>query len=399
MAVTALILASRSWGELGNLNAAKRLAEALHRSTIRCEPVVHAIEEFYTPFEQYGSEIEDIKQGSHTADQVRTRYSTLMKQIAERFPRDFETQAVAAEAPQQLRELGGFLMSSGASVIIATKGFISRLAICAMRMVSSSILPVINYVTNEGLLGFDIHIARSAFRHTVPSDYGAQLLMRAGVREAVIRVVGPLVAVSGNFANIEDREERQHVGVLINRGGHEYWPLLRALAGRGSAICVTVVCVGADFLATRLRLFCPPHWTLLSKLPAGQYLDLLEKMACSRSPLLICKAGPNTVLESVAAHIPVVALRSGLPQEDWVSDRVKNDCLGISAESPYELADQLSTLLDSPDALNSLRTRVREFAAARLRRDKAEANIAAVLAEVLKLRTHETAAPCELVER
>jgi UDP-N-acetylglucosamine:LPS N-acetylglucosamine transferase len=79
--------------------------------------------------------------------------------------------------------------------------------------------------------------------------------------------------------------------------------------------------------------------------------------------VLICKAGPNTVLEAAGLQVPVAILPSGLPQEDWVVDLVEREALGVAFDAPHLLASWLERWAKGDLTLTSTHEKIAVFAA------------------------------------
>ena len=62
--------------------------------------------------------------------------------------------------------------------------------------------------------------------------------------------------------------------------------------------------------------------------PHQDYLSRLDTLARFERRLFICKSAPSTVFEALARKIPVLALNSGLPMEQWVGELVTENAIG-----------------------------------------------------------------------
>jgi glycosyltransferase involved in cell wall biosynthesis len=380
-----LIVAARSWGEMGNILAARRLAAHLGAHIPDCSFDVHAIEDFYSPMEEIGARISRIKSRGGPA-QVRAAYFELMDELTSVFPSGFELgDPRRLPAHEELRVLAEEIRS--VALVIGTKGLISRLCISACSLLERHGIPVVNYVTNEGLLQFNVHLAKTPSLQIVPGQRGVDLLVAAGVPRESIRAVGYLLDAKAPGAFSHDAVGAPpSIGILINHGGEEYWPLIEAAAARGSSLRVSVICVSSDAIRDRILKVAPGHWRVMDRLAPREYMRELAMVAQSLHPLMICKAGPNTVLECLAAGVPVLALQSGLPQEDWVAQMLLTARGGLAGEEPERLAKTLNDWLDTPSKLAAMKTDGMAYIEA-LRRDTASAKgIVAAVEQFLSRR-------------
>jgi len=368
-----LILASRSWGEMGNIVAAKRLAAILQCEVSNYSFDVLPMEDFYPPMATIGASIARIKSISTDPCGIRNAYRALMREADRLFPPNIEVDRYG-ELPYQaeLKSLGVVLTSPSVILAVGTKGLISRLCVAATRLAG-----------RPDLLQFRIHVATTPTWHIVPGERGVQSLRAVGVPDDAIRAVGHLGSTLALDNAEQDGDQRPFIGMLINHGGEEYWPLVELLADRGLRVRVTIICVQSPNLMAKIQHSAPPHWRLLDRLAPQDYQHELRKVANAAMSLMICKAGPNTVMECLGVGVPVLALQSGLPQEDWVADLIVSAGVGQASDKPAHLVVTLREWLDSPSALQHMRRRALAYTQDVTRSAAVPARIGATMREIL----------------
>lgn len=382
-----LILCAATWGELGNLNAANRLAEVIRqRAGAGTHVAIQPAEEWCEAIASSGRRIRALASGSQSPDQRGARYLALVDALQARFPPGFETDEDFADAECDLDAMGARIAAANPDLVIGTKGLLSRIAQGAVRRRRLA-CPVVNYVTNDGLLTLPLHHTGPDQLNLVQTGFGRRMLGRS----EGVEIVGPLVGRGEAQARIGDPDPRPLVALLCNRNG-EYRPIVELLARRGEAVRVRAIIMGAPDLLAHARRIAPAHWDLWDARAAREYLALLDQVAMARSPLLLCKSGPNTVLEAAAAGVPVLAIASGLPTERWIGDLVAERSLGWTVGSVAAAAERLDALLDAPGPIAAQRANVRAFAEATIGNERNGDAIFAALRRAIATSAAERAA-------
>src|SRR5262245_14563698 len=100
------IIAMRSWGELGNLLAARTLG---HLLATRLDPdvIILEAEHFFTKLTAIGNKIRNLATECASPDDLHYRYSRLVARLRILFPEDFEV----AEPPAWFRKDVGALQA------------------------------------------------------------------------------------------------------------------------------------------------------------------------------------------------------------------------------------------------------------------------------------------------
>ncbi len=394
-----LVLAMRTWGELGNLLAAKTVANLIATRVADVEITVAAAEDSVDVFREAGERIRSLTLASRTPTERRTRYLALMSELEAQFPVDFE---IAREGDARLRTLARALESIEPSLVIATKGVAARAAVAATHLTCAPV-PVVNFVTNHGLLLLPIHRTRHVAAHVVQFPEACRRLARFGCAGPPVHMVGPLVAghnladallssAEGGHASAPSASSPDDVPRIVlfcNRGGEEYAALLRHLAIAHADVDVTVIAhkdpalldVARALQASRPGL----EWRLFDGLAQPQYFREIDRLARSRFPLIVTKSGPNTAVEAAFFGVPMLLIDSGLPMERWVGPWVRRQRLGEVVRGAGAALAAIDRLLQTPERIAAYAREVRAFGAAHLNSANEE-RFAAVIDDMITCR-------------
>jgi hypothetical protein len=398
-----LICAMRTWGELGNLLAARTLAAAIEEADPDTTTEVIAGDDVVAPLAQTGGEIRSVSCGSADARERRSGYMAIMARVEAAYPSGFEAQdGWPAPLAEQIERLAAEIVSHEPDVIIGTKGILTRLCVAAARRREIA-APVVNFITNHGLLTLPIHRSTAPALHLVQYREAAEWLTgRFGVDPSRVRVAGPLVAgerlrqllkrdggplEERREDRAEPREDEPQLVILSNRGGTVYTRLLDHLAAHHASVSVLFIALNdpsgmarAAEIAARARL---ASWLLVERLDQGEYLQRLHAAGRSRFGLLVSKAGPNTIAEALAHRLPAVVLPSGLPMEDWVPEWLERGGMGVRATSPESLIDAVDGLLRAPSRIAALKIALDRNRDQELAFDRTPLEIAGALRELV----------------
>jgi len=341
-----LIFSSRSWGELGNRLSAKRLQSALEKSGLFDEIEHESFEDFCPYFAEIGQRIRGLSQSADSPQTRRAQYDALIAEVH----RSVESGKLSSD------ELGfGKVrdrISAGApNVVIGTKGLISRLVCDALGPARARGPRVVNYVTNDGLLTLPVHVSAAPDLQIVQTEAGERRLMAAlpELDPDRVSVMGPMISAP-SFG----RQVPLNLGLFINRGGDEYWPLIESLADAGRGLELQIICSGNDRLLDLIVRFARSRglaWRIDGELPVDEYLSRLDDLAQLERRAFVCKSAPSTVFEALARGIPVLAMDSGLPMETWVGELVADAGLGGFYRDMPALVAATERLVNGDDAL------------------------------------------------
>jgi UDP-N-acetylglucosamine:LPS N-acetylglucosamine transferase len=396
------LYAMRTWGELGNLLVARTLKTAIEAAG-GFEVQLFEAEDYCPTLRRTGEEIRLLSRRT-AADPPAKRagYLQIIRDLEERFPAEFETaEPPAGAALAESEPLRRHLLEIRPDLAVGTKGIISRLLLTAARRAGGGI-PVVNFVSNHGLLELGIHRSRDLPLNLVQFPEARQRLMeRYGYDPGRVEVVGPLVAgheLRGFVAPAEQGEsgeldlivpgdvDNPVVVVFCNRGGSAYLEVLRLLGARHPQVPVLFIAYNDPELVEAARALereaRPRRWVLVSRLSQEAYFRTIRQ-AGDRPAILISKAGPNTVMEALTFGFSPLVLDSGLPMEEWVAGWLVDHGLGLAAPEMSTLTRELDSLLSDRGRLAALKQSVLRFQAESIDPDRTARAIARALRRML----------------
>lgn len=404
------VVSPRTWGEFGNYLAATRFAQVL-RDHLDAEVSLWEAETFLPWVGDIGARIRETTLTSPDAATRTRRYLALMDELAAAWPRDVET--APSPGPDRQRKLEGLvahLHTSRPDLIVGTKGFISRLCLAAARTAGGRVPPVINHVTNPGLLDLPLHRTRHPDLTLVGFEWArTRLVEHEGADPGRVRTVGPLVAQhelqgflaapgepragtepAGPAAEWGDpaAPERPKMIVFSNRGGDDYLRIVAHLADRDADADLVFVGYG-DAATTRAaaalaRRGNALRWRFHQRLTQSEYFEYAARAAKAPHAFLVSKAGPATTLEAAWFGIPVLMLESGLPMESWVPGLIRDEGLGRCHRTVDDLIDSLDAWLGEPSAIAACKTRATAYADRALDQAATGRRIARAVRDVLE---------------
>lgn len=341
------IIHSATWGEMGNQLAAGALARQLERlGTVTV--VMEAVEALVPLFGAIGREIKDLSASSATPVERARRYMELMAHLGHVFPPEMEE----GTGGPDVRNLAAWCKAKRIDVAIGTKGVISRMLLAARRGIDAP-MAVVNHITNHGLLTLPIHLALGADLHMTQFPEAESALAAHGVPPQNVVCLGAFSAaedlaaalsVPGERAVSPLAERPTRFVVLSNRGGETFLRFVRLLARAPEASEIDLLFIDAvdpDAVATVVAIAYDADlpWRAVGKLKQSDYLAELAHLGAAVTPVLVCKPGPNTVMEAVRIAVPCLVLDSGLPMEAWINRFVVDEAIGNAADTPEALCD------------------------------------------------------------
>lgn len=353
-----IIFAMRSWGERGNLLSARLLADALELNCQQSQIEVVEAELFFPLLAKIGGEIETISRSNESIPNKLKNYHKLMETLEECFPEENE---ISSEWHKEFHEggkkLSEFLDQRKPEIIVGTKGIISRMLYKSVLKSAYSPL-VISYVTNEGLAELSIHRSKYIPLTIVPFErIRSRLVNHHNYEPDRVFTAGKLIPKSQTTTNFEANniielpKTRQRMIVLSIRSGMSYLNILKYLSDNHREIGVLFISLNDDpqllkeasDLSASLDL--NDKWVISSQMSQGSYISALKWLQSCESPIFISKTGPNTMFEAASNGIAQLLLRSGLPQEEWVVDYLKEKGIGFAFDNIELLIQQLDIWL------------------------------------------------------
>ena len=328
------IFAAQTWGRIGNFAAAHNIAQHISAATAAV-PAVIAFEDMWPRFAEFGAAMRSAAR-AEAPEQTAAAFDAIMADIdlhLERFEDgDDGPEYIALEQAIVTR-----LRAESPATVIATKGIIARM-LEAVRTRHRLDFHLINWVTNDGLLGIACHQSVDADSHVVPTPGARGCLVGWGAPPSTVHVAGPVI----RFASAESAPAAPApsgaplcVAYFHNVNSGVIDQLDAILAGSNAQLTAIVPPTAAE-LTPRFEALAARYGARLSlrgELSQSEFHDLLKQLKHSGG-LFIAKSGPNTMFEAIALNIPFLLYRSGLPQEDWVLDyigehKLGQACLGI----------------------------------------------------------------------
>uniref|UniRef100_UPI0011BEBA6E hypothetical protein n=1 Tax=Shimia ponticola TaxID=2582893 RepID=UPI0011BEBA6E len=188
------VVCAKSWGKLGNYNSARRVAEYVERTLPNSQVTVEPLEEIWPQFAQWGQEMQDAAAHLRPED-VSREFRRINGSIARELAKD----AVTLPVLQKLQQT----VLSSSDACIGTKGIISGL-LCDARRASGRDIPVLNWVTNPGLIDIPIHACPDADGHFVPLQEDAEkLCRRMAANPDAVHAVGPPISLAQISAGMQ----------------------------------------------------------------------------------------------------------------------------------------------------------------------------------------------------
>jgi hypothetical protein len=363
------VLCARSWGKLGNLNAAKVVANRLQQSEKHWAVKVETLEDHWPEFESWGQEMQRAS-SLPSAELVNGAYQSIYSRIHAAVMPD--GQGLLSYTPHSRQaEIVSRLRASiieRTDIVIATKGIATRL-LAAARATSPRKPVLVNWVTNPGLLGIRMHQRVEADIHCVPLPEHASVLTEGwGVPVNDVHVVGPPIGLA--FAQNRDlaRDNPRPVPKAVIAA---YLHVLSVasldavatiLRGMGDAEAHVLFASMDEDSEARLADYRNEFGARLSVERAVEHKRFLEKLILLRAAerkILIAKSGPNTVFEATGLGLPIICYRSGLPQEEWVLDFLEHQGVGRGVREIADIAPTALRLLRDPDELEAITSRQR----------------------------------------
>ena len=373
-----LIIAMKTWGELGNYLAAKSLARTIHDVMPDVHIRIEESEKYVPVFSAFGREIKEIHFNDFSSRKIKQAYMGIMAKIERIFPPQFE---LMDTFDGTIREYFNKLLEDISlfkpDIIIGTKGIISRICSAVVRSNGLNI-SVVNFITNHGLLQLPIHQSNHVDVHIVQFREGMDyLLNELKYDKDKCKLVQPLVVSHGlkylhyetalkNTESVSEKKEADQtfelkVVIFSNRGSDKYLKIIRHIVENVDSCNCIFICYNDKQLAEKASAFLPAaggtKLQIYHKLEQREYFSLINGISHAKT-VLISKAGPNTVLEAVFLNMPVLVTKSGLPMEDWVFEMVKQNGIGMTADTIDETIKNIDRCIADPEMINGFKNNI-----------------------------------------
>jgi UDP-N-acetylglucosamine:LPS N-acetylglucosamine transferase len=391
----------KTWGNLGNLLAARKLARRIDAMWPGASVTVLEGESFCPTLAEFGVRIRELKDRVADPLSLRSEYLALMAEALQRFPSDSEAPGAPMSDPDTAR-LADHFHASRPDIVVGAKGLLSRLCVTALGHASLD-TPVVNHVTNHGLISLPVHRSRWFALNLVPFEETRSALVNTyGYSDAQVEVIGPIISGDGLRAVVAHEASDRGPGtgtvggraviVFANHASFDYARLLEDCGDVLAPLDVIVIAHQHPALLERVRALKSRlgavKWRTYDSLEQVAYLDEIAAAARFEHSFLVSKSGPNTVLEAVNAGLPVLVHLSGLPMEDWVAQFVATHGLGRACESDDELAHYLRSWLESPETVAECKRRLPPFAAENIDPGRTDRRLLDALTTVLQVHSH-----------
>lgn len=219
-----------------------------------------------------------------------------------------------------------------------------------------------------------------------PTPEASAALVALGLEPAKIRCLGLPIDVRFARRETEPEETLRGLGLLPNR-----FTLLLMGGGEGAGdLSAAVQALGEANLELQLIVVCGRNETLRRRL-AGQPLPVPAAILgysqeiprlMQASQLLVTKAGPHTIAEALASHLPLIVTGAVPGQEEGNLAFVRRHELGYVVHGTAELVAALRRLASAPELRERLAANC-----ARLARPQAALEIAELLLSLLPSHT------------
>lgn len=343
------IFAARTWGKIGNFAAANNIAEHIKAAT-SAVPTVSAFEEIWPRFAEFGAAMRTAA-AHDDPEQTAQAFDAIMAEVDHHLER-FERRDRAPEYVALEHDIAARLRAERPSTVIATKGAIARL-LHTVRTRQGLDFHLINWVTNEGLLSIACHQSVDADSHVVPTQSARGCLVSWGALPQTVHVAGPVIRFAGEPADASPSATPERpplcVAYFHNVNACVIEQLDAILSG-STARVIAILPPTAAAYADRFDALAAKYGTRLAvqgELGQAGFHKLLKELK-ETGGLFIAKTGPNTMFEAIAMNIPFLLFRSGLPQEDWVLDHIRENRLGYASPRIADISGAALTVLADP---------------------------------------------------
>jgi hypothetical protein len=368
-ALAVQVFCCKTWGQLGNYVAAKRLATLLRSARPNWHVTIHAGEDYVPELGVFGERLRGLTAKPEQTD-LAQRYDQLLDGVRSGMPQYAELDRRFLSNNPDIDPLLQWFIRSKPQLIVGVKGIVTRWCIAAINKGGLSI-PVLNYLTNPGLLCLDVHRVVGAAGWLLPFDLalaGMGGFVPSGERA---EIVGTLLARhlrldSEHQLAFSPELGRPAVVLLCNRTAPELYLrcLTLALSHPANPKCLFVA-PGNSVLVIEakeiLRKMKDVGSLAIDHLQHFDFQDTITAVGGHPHSFLVTKTGPNTMLEACVAGVPLVLHPSSLPMEVWVEDFVRRSGIGKTVVG-NQILSLLEQWLDDPQPVRASKSACKKLA-------------------------------------
>lgn len=364
------IIAMKSWGELGNLLAAKTLATHLNKLFSNVDVIVTEAETLFPVFQEIGEKIRIALTIDESPVKRCQRYFHVMQNLEKIFFEDFEiSHQFSPELSAYINSFDFHLKKSKPDIVVGTKGVLSRIFYATI-LKNDYKIPVINFITNQGLLDLPIHRSKCLPNNFVQYDYSKESIIKEyNYNDKNIKVVGRLISKAQVAKLLETKacqpkdeqlvfpsefkiDDRPKILLFSNRSLDSNIYILNYLSKNHPNIPLVFVGYNQPELVSVAQNIKEreghKNWRIFTRLKQSEFFYYLKLLSDSKYPILISKTGPNTMAEGIYFGMPQLLLQSGLPMEKWVGPFVQQYGFGHVFNNVNALTLKLDQWIGNP---------------------------------------------------
>jgi len=253
------------------------------------------------------------------------------------------------------KSLSWFLEQESPDFVISTHFLPSEIS-ARLKKTGKINSKIISVVTDFGIHPF--WISRGTDIYIVASDYTKEQLIKEGIEEDGIKVLG--IPVHSKFlGQFEKASLCKKLGIVPDRftvllviGSFGIGPIEEIVGLLHREAQVLVICAKNRNLFKKLKNKKYPNLTVL-----GFVENVQELMAVS--DVIITKPGGMTVSELLAMELVPIFISAIPGQETANAEVMKNYGIGITADNPGDVRDAVIGLRNNPDKLEVMREKIR----------------------------------------
>lgn len=345
-----LIISMRGWGELGNYLCAQQL-QAFINKKVEIPASIIVADDYLQFFIDIGNKIKTLTKEAESSDKRNQAYKALLENTAQ------ELETYDYIGCTELTDFLEKIYTFNPTVVISTKGIISKLISQALSARKQPKMRLVNYVTNHGHFQFPAHLDSNVteFITRLPEASAYIKTQQSIVNDPQIHEVG-FISSFDVLASIQAPAKissRPDVTVIVsNRGDSRYLELTQLIL-ENSELDVVFISINNEDEIKRIKIIADKYNSSKTRLiifntfSQQDYFKLLAEVG-GRASIYVGKGSINTLLEALISGIPVFGIRSGLPMEEWGGGYLQAHGIGNVYDHPGQLfSDLMKTITDS----------------------------------------------------